>query len=295
MTETQGGRHTRGEMMTWVDNQPDKAFQAPEGKSVAVLYSGYQGTNHQWAVNDCAGNSPRYSIGDTTAGKELEGKQLYKPDSGLTKEEADGVWNAASARFAKEINGPAETHIVSSDRTRVARETELPAFMENTNATSINGIPKETLDGMSSKEQYYAIARSEVEQSKERAAANPTLIERAEHKEAGFQTMQARDMAADAQRLGSEKQSDSKQFLKQEGPIEIDPASNDNLHPRTGAPGAAPKPIPPPNESYEDLKASAQSRNAPSAPPMPGPSDGIPAASSAPPAIANDNNMSGPN
>ena len=290
MTEKQEGRHTKDEVMTWVNNQPNEAWQAPEGKSVAVLYSGYQGTNHQWAVNDCAGQSPRYSIDDTTAGKALEGKELYKPDSGLSQKEADDVWAAASTRFTQNINGPAETHIVSSDRTRVARETEVPEFIKNTNATSINGIPKETLDGMSSKDQYYAIARAEVDQAKERAAANPTLTERAEHKEAGFQAVQARDMAADAQRLGSGSTTPA-----QEEPLKIPPAPNDNIHPRTGEPGTAPKPIPPPNESFDELQKSAQTRTAPSAPPMPGPSDNVPASASSARPIANDNTMSGPN
>ena len=290
MTEKQAGRQTKDEVMTWVNNQPNEAWQAPEGKSVAVLYSGYQGQNHRWAVNDCAGDSPRYSIGDTTAGKQLEGKELYKADSGLNREEADAVWNAASARFAQNINGPAETHIVSSDRTRVARETELPEFLENTNATSINGIPKDALDGMSDKEKYYAIARTEVDQAKERAAVNPTLSERAEHKEAGLQAVYARDMAADAQRLGSQSTTPA-----QEGRVEIPPAPNDNIHPRTGLPGNAPREIPPPNESFDNLQSSAQSRHAPSASAIPAPADSIPAPAASPPPIANDNTLSGPN
>ena len=138
--------------------------------------------------------------------------------------------------------------------------------------------------------------------AKERAAANPTLTERAEHKEAGLQAVYANDMAADARRLGSgstdkrfEDPLEYKQREEAVGTTAAPLAPNDNIDPRTGLPGNTPKPIPPPNESFGDLQKSVQAINAPSAPPMPGPSDSVPAASSRARPIANDNTMSGPN
>jgi hypothetical protein len=297
------------EELKWVDAQPDERWSAPSGKSVAVLYSGYQGKNATHAKDVCAPeDSPRYRIEQTAAGQELDAKKLFASDSGLTRPEAEAVWDAASAKFAKQINGPVETNIISSDKDSIARGTELPIGLKESNATSVNGIPTESLEGLSERDRYYAIIEAELSQAKAQAAENPDSSKAVEDKEKGLAAVYARDMSADAQRLASQSTTPDQEkmieFSPKENP-EKNRKANDNVNEKLKAEGLAdpreyvqtsngpepnaPRPIPGPNESYENLVTSTQATTASLA----GPSEGVPPATSPPP-FANDNNSLGP-
>ena len=294
-------RRSKDEWLSWVASQPPGAWGPPEGKSVAVLYSGYQGQSSQWAKQDCAApESPRYCIEQTTAGSELDKAKLYKSEhSGLTSGEADQVWAAASSRFAQNIEGPVETHILSSDKNAIARGTELPMVdVENTRVTTINGIDRAELVQMSRTDAYYAICKSEIAQTQQRAAQaeNPEqardLGKRAEQKEVGLQAVIGRDMAWNAQHSADPATAPDvslsyRDAPPREGRHQVPPPPNDNLPSNPQNDKGLPREIPSPNE-FSPTKLSA----AP-APGVQSPGDGVPAATTAPP-IANDNSMPRP-
>jgi hypothetical protein len=305
-------RRSKDEWLSWVASQPPSAWGPPEGKSVAVLYSGYQGQSSHWAKEDCAAiESPRYCIEQTTAGKELDDAKLYKSElSGLSTGEADQVWAAASSRFAQNIEGPVETQILSSDKNAIARGTELPMVdVANTRVTTINGIDRAELADMSRTDAYYAICKSEITQTQQRAAQaeDPELAkslgERAEQKEVGLQALIGRDMAWNAQHSADPVTAPDEKLTFREGPpregtLQVPPPANDFRRPEHGVQvgdNAIPAPA---NDNYR-TPSDIPSPNEFSPPPpaatgnLQPPGDGVPTATTAPP-IANDNSISGP-
>jgi hypothetical protein len=241
-----GDRRTKDEWLGWVSNQPDAAWGPPEGKTTALLQSGFQGRNAEYASQDSA-HGPKYTIEQTEAGKQLHSAQLHNTsNSSLSRDEADAVWGAASAKFAQNINGPVETHIVSSDKNRIARGTELPGVFENGKISSINGIPRDELASMPRTEQYYATCRSEVTRAQEYAASGGDG-DRAQTKEVGLNAMFGRDHAAAAQQAAMPAPSDgfgTALGAPQDKPLSIGPRQNDNTS-MSSKPGE----IPSPNES----------------------------------------------
>jgi hypothetical protein len=295
-------KRTKEEWLTWVKDQPASAWCSPsKDKSIAVLYSGNQGRSGAWTEKDCSPESPRYRIEDTDAGKELNDASLFKKGSGFKESEAEEVWKAASARFAENIKGPVETHILSSDKNNIARSTELPIELSKTGVTTINGVDRAQLAEMAPTDAYYAICQAEIAHTKERAAQtdNPddarTLNERAEQKETGLQAVVARDMAWNAQhsadpasapdeglRFSKEKEEkELKEGLRQVAPL---PADLDNTPRDPAKDKGLPRDIPSPNEF---------SPAGPPAPAVPPPDDGIPPPATNP-SVANDNSMDGP-
>lgn len=143
------GTKTYEEWLEWVAAQPDEAFAARNGETIAVFYSGLDEVNKNFAQQDCAANLEYYSIHQTAAGAELDQYQLYVHDENstynLTRNQANTIWDLASTRFAEHVHGDVQTHVIDARGDRTFRETELPILLDNEQVTAINGIARDEL------------------------------------------------------------------------------------------------------------------------------------------------------
>jgi hypothetical protein len=178
------------EWKNYIRAAPDADFAAPEGKTTAVVYSGFDDLNRQFAQQDCKVNSAGYTIEDTAIGKRLEQADLFH-DKELTRSEAYEVWRVASEQFSKNAKGDIETHVIDARPDSIFRETELPALLENQNVTSINGISRQELKALydtgpeGQREAYDKICAAELARDQQRLASvgNQELEIRTEWKE----------------------------------------------------------------------------------------------------------------
>jgi len=315
---------TKSEFLAWVASRPGSHWGPPTSdKSVAVLYSGYQGQNHKAAKKDCEEpNSPRYLIDHTTGGVQLNAKL---ENSGLSRADQEEIGRAASARFAQSIEGPVETHIISSDKSAIAQSTELAMICaDNSRVTTVNGMDRSEVADLARSSQtdaYYAICKTELSQTHERAALaeDPQraeeLNELADKKTTGLQTVVGRDMAWNAQHSADPSTPDETLRFRPKTPEEPEregvrqvpaPANNNDVEEDRSQGVQAGADIIPPPANDNDLPADRWNNTAPGNIPAPNelsslgpaasgsdippPDDGIPEAPTARP-VANDNSV----
>jgi Ca2+-binding RTX toxin-like protein len=132
--------------------------------AITLLYSGLVGGNQAWQVAEQAGSSSggriitigqtpvsdflnsgvfkaslRNIVGDVGFDAAYNG--IVNPDGSRTA----GMWDVASRSLAEAATGDVKTLSPFADPTKVFAQTELPALLENTKVTSIDGIPRSQL------------------------------------------------------------------------------------------------------------------------------------------------------
>ncbi|WP_260262113.1 RHS repeat-associated core domain-containing protein [Vibrio intestinalis] len=111
-----------------------KNFATPHDGS--VFWTGYQQGNQQAAMKWAKANG-KSTIEMTPGGKWLEGLDLYGPNSPVSVEEADNLWRAASAQFARGASGEVNAFKSGTvfDRTRVFYGLEIKNLAKNPNVS----------------------------------------------------------------------------------------------------------------------------------------------------------------
>lgn len=209
------GVKTYEEWLAWVETQSDHAFAACNGETIAVVYSGLNQVNTTFARQDCEANPEHYSIHQTAAGLELDQHQLYeKSISGLSADQADAIWCLASERFAENVQGEVQTHVIDARGDRTFRETELPILLDNEQVTSINGISREELKALSPDQNYdlayERICLAELDHARELAHAthNQEIATQVEWKEIAYAHQDER-----------EREHQERQMMNQQEPV----------------------------------------------------------------------------
>lgn len=143
------------------------SFSVASSHDGAVFYSDDAGKNRvaAEAYAECCQQAGKQTttLEATPCGRWLEGEELYAPMSGLSREEADQVWAAASVKYAGEASGSCRCFIVNAPAERVFRKNELAALLANDKVTDLNNIPRQTLKAIH--EQSPDAAFSAVEQA----------------------------------------------------------------------------------------------------------------------------------
>lgn len=125
------------------------AFPVTSSHDGAVFYSDDANRNRvaAEAYAECCSRSGKKTttLEATPCGQWLEGQKLYTPASGLSREEADQVWAAASVKYAGEASGSCRCFIANAPAERVFRKHELAALLNNDKVTDLNNIPRQTL------------------------------------------------------------------------------------------------------------------------------------------------------
>lgn len=105
-------------------------FSAPRNGS--VFWTGFREGNQARAMTWAASRG-KVTIEMTPGGKMLESLNLYGPNSIVSVAEADHLWRAASAKFARSASGQvtAFTSGAAFDRAKVFYGLELPKLMAN--------------------------------------------------------------------------------------------------------------------------------------------------------------------
>jgi hypothetical protein len=129
-------------------------------KNGSVFYSGVDpmtGLKNRDRAEAATIGRLRMRIDETPAGKALNDLNLYGRFSETSPADANQIWNNASRRFANDASGDVVAYVRGANPDRVFARTELPALVNNTNVTSINGIPREQLLNMSPQQRFLAV------------------------------------------------------------------------------------------------------------------------------------------
>lgn len=116
----------------WIRQVETLDFSTPENG--AVFYSG---PGNRALAEEFAAANGRTTLEMTPGGQWLDQQQLFDAASGLSKEEAYGVWARASQRYAMEASGNAVGFAEGANPLGIFNTVEYPALSSNPNVVNV--------------------------------------------------------------------------------------------------------------------------------------------------------------